>query len=392
MADVFLSYASEDRERARTVANAFEAEGWDVWWDRSLDAGQSFGDEITKAIASASCVVVLWSAASVRSRWVKDEASAGSKRGALVPASLDGTDPPLGYGQIHTAQLDGWDGDTGHPEYQLLRDGVAAMIAGGAQPVATPPRPRRRPGLPRWAISALGGVAGALVLLALLVVTGVLDPSAPVEPTPPAATPYPGIALADRINQALPELACKPWRRSQERGDPHPFDHGVVAACVSSEVPGSDGSHIPELDVYLFGSAGALGAKDLRDAFWGLKILRKGLTMDMPDGELCPAGTCGCPFGVPGEGSYPPGSKRSQRISCGYSGSRPELRWTHGSQLYARIVAEHLPVPPDPSASAGPGSSPVAEAFRSDPRIITLYEWWLANHARIETASQGVVP
>ncbi len=32
MEDIFISYASEDRERARQFASAFEARGWAVWW------------------------------------------------------------------------------------------------------------------------------------------------------------------------------------------------------------------------------------------------------------------------------------------------------------------------------------------------------------------------
>ena len=34
MIDIFLSYATVDLERARKVAQALEARGWRVWWDR----------------------------------------------------------------------------------------------------------------------------------------------------------------------------------------------------------------------------------------------------------------------------------------------------------------------------------------------------------------------
>ena len=40
MADVFISYANEDRDTARKLAAALEARGSSVWWDRKIQAGQ----------------------------------------------------------------------------------------------------------------------------------------------------------------------------------------------------------------------------------------------------------------------------------------------------------------------------------------------------------------
>jgi hypothetical protein len=35
ISDIFLSYASVDRERARLTAGILESQGWSVWWDRT---------------------------------------------------------------------------------------------------------------------------------------------------------------------------------------------------------------------------------------------------------------------------------------------------------------------------------------------------------------------
>jgi hypothetical protein len=59
MTDVFISYATEDGERARKVAIALQGCGWSVWWDRNIRAGQTFDLVIERELATAKCVVVL---------------------------------------------------------------------------------------------------------------------------------------------------------------------------------------------------------------------------------------------------------------------------------------------------------------------------------------------
>ena len=36
MADIFISYAKADRDLALKLSAFLEAEGWTVWWDKSL--------------------------------------------------------------------------------------------------------------------------------------------------------------------------------------------------------------------------------------------------------------------------------------------------------------------------------------------------------------------
>ncbi|MEO7240663.1 MAG: toll/interleukin-1 receptor domain-containing protein [Sphingomicrobium sp.] len=46
MAKVFVSYAREDAETARQLAEAVAAAGHDVWWDRQIQGGSRFATEI----------------------------------------------------------------------------------------------------------------------------------------------------------------------------------------------------------------------------------------------------------------------------------------------------------------------------------------------------------
>lgn len=100
MADVFISYAREDRASAEKLAHALEAHGWSVWWDREILPGKDFSAVIGTEIAAAKTVVVLWSRSSVASNWVRDEAHEGLERSVLVPVLLDGSEPPMGYRAI----------------------------------------------------------------------------------------------------------------------------------------------------------------------------------------------------------------------------------------------------------------------------------------------------
>jgi hypothetical protein len=68
MADVFLSYAQEDRARAQLVADALRKLRFDVWWDAHLYVGTLFRAEITRQLEAAKCVVVLWSKVSLTSQ------------------------------------------------------------------------------------------------------------------------------------------------------------------------------------------------------------------------------------------------------------------------------------------------------------------------------------
>ena len=61
LADVFLSYAKEDRARARLIAGVLESCGWSVFLDRKIAAGQDWRQTVQSELDGAGAVVVLWS-------------------------------------------------------------------------------------------------------------------------------------------------------------------------------------------------------------------------------------------------------------------------------------------------------------------------------------------
>jgi len=133
MADVFIGYAKEDKNRAEQLAQILKAQGWSVWWDVYIPAGKTFDEVIEKALVEARCVVVLWSKASVTKHWVKTEAERGRKKNILVPVRLEEVAPPLAFELLQAAPLIGWHGEQSHPGLERLLQDIAAIV--GPPPV-----------------------------------------------------------------------------------------------------------------------------------------------------------------------------------------------------------------------------------------------------------------
>lgn len=165
MASLFLSYSREDVRRVEPLAAALEGLGHTVWWDRHLSGGQEFVDAIEQALASADVVIACWTEQSIHSAWVRDEAGHGRDRGRLVPVTLDGSQPPLGFRQYHTIDLSRWSRRTKSSSLESLNHAIAERSNGTPQPMVEQSRTERLgSGLGRRSRAALA--IGSLVLAA----------------------------------------------------------------------------------------------------------------------------------------------------------------------------------------------------------------------------------
>ena len=143
MADVFVSYARPDEPQAERVANALRDQGYHVWRDDELPAHRSYSEVIEERLKSAKAVVVLWSADSAKSQWVRAEADAARSAGTLVQAALDGTIPPMPFNQIQCADLSNWGGNGDSPGWRKLQGSVAALTGEAVVPSAQRVKPRQ---------------------------------------------------------------------------------------------------------------------------------------------------------------------------------------------------------------------------------------------------------
>jgi hypothetical protein len=130
MADIFISYSKTDHALALKLSAFLEAEGWTVWWDKSLGAADLYRDEIMKQLAAARAVISIWTPNSVKSDWVRAEAGRAKADGKLIPVKTPDVAYaviPLPFGEMHTENIGSTD---------LIRAAVVAQLAKPAIPVS----------------------------------------------------------------------------------------------------------------------------------------------------------------------------------------------------------------------------------------------------------------
>ncbi len=164
--DIFLSYNREDQAIAKRYAEAFAAEGLNVWWDTALRSGEAY-DEVTEAaLRGAKAVVVLWSPRSVVSRWVRAEATIADRCKTLVPATIEPCERPIMFELTQTAELSHWAGDAEDRAWLAFLDDVKRLVAKEAAPaLAAPATPLATPTVEETLKPGQSGSAPSLAVL-----------------------------------------------------------------------------------------------------------------------------------------------------------------------------------------------------------------------------------
>ncbi|MEZ5958153.1 MAG: toll/interleukin-1 receptor domain-containing protein [Hyphomonadaceae bacterium] len=236
MADIFISYASEDRNRVRPLAEALQERGFNVWWDRSLAAGQDYTAIIEKELKDAKAVIVVWTQSSANSTFVRDEAGRARDEGRLVPVMLDQVQIPLGFGAFQAEDFTRWNGGTNAPQMQLLVEVLSAKLSGRAVNTSEIERRRRR-------LGARIRIVSLLTVIALIAgIAWVVNDFVRPDPPPPdlraellrllaegQLTPEQAIQLA----QILESGALNQTAESRTQGAPPPGAASEMAPSAS---------------------------------------------------------------------------------------------------------------------------------------------------------------
>ena len=192
--DIFLSYNREDQAVARRFAEAFEGEGFRVWWDTTLRAGEAYDEVTEQALRTAKAVVVLWSPRSVVSRWVRAEATPADRNRTLVPCTIEPCDRPIMFELTQTAELSHWQGEAADKAWKAFLADVRRFVE--------------------------------------------TAPAAPVTFAPPEPDPVPPVRGAGKRGSA-PTLAVLPFTNRSGLADDEVFAEGMVEDVIAALAQGA---------------------------------------------------------------------------------------------------------------------------------------------------------
>jgi TolB-like protein len=220
MADIFISYAREDREHIDRLAAQLERAGLTCWWDKQLAAGDKYLGRTENELNAARAVLVVWTRHSVGSVWVADEAGVGRESGRIVPISLDGSQPPLGFRQFHVLDFAPWITGDPAPLKELVTtisrsDPKTKADTAKVEIEASTPERRRRPSQAQMAAGAAAVAAFVLLVVAFAFWqpggrTRALEPSIAVLPfanmTGDPGKDYLSHGIASELIEALSQI------------------------------------------------------------------------------------------------------------------------------------------------------------------------------------------
>jgi hypothetical protein len=128
VADIFLSYARADTDRANAIVRALRGAGLSVWFDRYTPTASRWEGILRRELEHARCVVVLWSDHAAKSRWVREEGLVGLERAALVPVRIGASDIPEQFASVQFADLISWNDDPTAPAFTELLECIRSQM------------------------------------------------------------------------------------------------------------------------------------------------------------------------------------------------------------------------------------------------------------------------
>ncbi len=144
MADILLiGGGAAQRERLDRLHQAIEARGWVIERLAPIDSQRDWLKHSRPRVCAASCVIAVWTAASVRDRWTAVGADVALERRTLVSLLFDPVELPRAFRGIDSVDIVGWAGDSESPLLDALDAALRVMLGPTAKRRLTAPIPMR---------------------------------------------------------------------------------------------------------------------------------------------------------------------------------------------------------------------------------------------------------
>lgn len=108
----FISYSHDDRALARRVSGTLTRFGLDHWWDEHIELSSDWNDDLVARLSEATSIVVLWTAASTGSEWVRREARFGVQHSKLIQLVVHDARLPDEFSRLQAAEIPVWEDNT----------------------------------------------------------------------------------------------------------------------------------------------------------------------------------------------------------------------------------------------------------------------------------------
>ncbi len=224
---VFLSYAREDAEAARRIADALRAAGVEVWFDQSeLGGGDAWDQKIRRQIGACALFIPIISAGTqaraegyFRLEWKLADRRTdliGKSKAFLLPVCIDDTrdsdaDVPDSFLAVQWTRLKGGEVPPAFCERvkRLLDGGTGSRAAGSRPPVPATEAERVRPA-PRarwpWLVGAVAAIVAAYAIVSVFRRPGSEPAKVPIAGVEPKAAAAPVSAVRELVAKAWEQM------------------------------------------------------------------------------------------------------------------------------------------------------------------------------------------
>jgi formylglycine-generating enzyme required for sulfatase activity len=143
MADIFISFKTDDTPRVQAIYDGFRARGLTVFWSNDIPKGAPNYQAIIKdELLKAPAVVVVWTNFSVHSGPVVQECSQAERANKLFQILLDDIEPidmPMEVKfKAQKTMLLGWTGNRSHSEWVKLNSAIDVRLGRTPQIMPNP--------------------------------------------------------------------------------------------------------------------------------------------------------------------------------------------------------------------------------------------------------------